>query len=270
MAVKMYQRVAVAAKPPSAVGRIVRKIALFGSHGGTLTDAPWDDPSWEKWGHASSRACYARSMDRYFDLHPRATWTRRGKDGPAYLDWLSRNTVPIYMQKRHPDVPASIEFPRRRILAEYGDPRPYFTNHAAWMIALAMTEGVSTLGLWGISYSARSEYAMQRGCCEHWLGRAAAAGIRIILPEQCTLLREPSRLYGYESHDDETGLLTTEYKEKQRFYLTGGPAQPDTRSANPPSELLGKIAEEELARPDWARNFYSRSNGKVIEGVTNG
>ena len=257
MAVKMYQRVAVAARPPSAVVRTIRKVAIFGSHGSSLTDAPWDDPSWEKWGHASSRSYYPRTMDRLFDLHPRATWTRKGKNGSAYLEWLAHNTVPLYMQKRHPDVPASIEFPRRRILAEYGDPRPYFTNHVAWMIALAMTEGVSTIGLWGINYSARSEYAMQRGCCEYWLGRAAAAGIKVILPEQCSLLGEPAGLYGYDSHDETTGKLVEGYREKQRLYLTPGSPQP----AVPPEELREKIAAEEANRPEWALRPLGKPNG---------
>ena len=53
-----------ALEAPSAIiaGRVTRtgrKIALCGSHSASLTDAPWTDPSWEFWGHASSRAWYS-------------------------------------------------------------------------------------------------------------------------------------------------------------------------------------------------------------------
>ena len=88
-------------KPSTApqVTRTVRKIALCGSHSASLEDAPWLDPSWEFWGHASSRGWYGRPMDRYFDLHPKSCWTRGGKKSAAYPQWLAQNTVPIYMQE---------------------------------------------------------------------------------------------------------------------------------------------------------------------------
>jgi hypothetical protein len=96
--------------PRPAVARTGRKIALCGSHSASAEDAPWNDPSWEFWGHASSRAWYRREMDRYFDLHVRACWTRGGKKGARYPKWLAANTVPIYMQDKYPDVPASVKY----------------------------------------------------------------------------------------------------------------------------------------------------------------
>lgn len=243
--------------PPRPAARTGRKIALCGSHSSSLKDAPWDDPSWEFWGHASSRAWYARQMDRYFDLHSPAVWTRGGKKGAAYPNWLARNTVPIFMQKKYPNVPASIEYPKGRIFLEFADARNYFTNHAAWMIALALTEGVSVIGLFGVNYSTESEYVRQRGSCEYWLGRAAGAGVRVVLPEQCTLLREPKLLYGYESHDETTGLLKDEYKQK---VWKGAdtikplvPGQPIPKG-DPPEYLREMIEQEErdYPRPEWA------------------
>lgn len=180
----------------------------------SLVDAPWEDYSWEKWGHASSRFAYKCEMDRYYDLHPPACWTRGGRKTAMYPKWLRRNTVPIYMQKEYPDVPASVEFPRGRILAEFGFPRPYFTNHVAWMVAHALTEGVDVIGLWGINYGIESEYQIQRASCEYWIGRAAERGVQIVIPEQSTLLRDPAQLYGYESHDETTGKRIPAYEVK--------------------------------------------------------
>lgn len=237
--------------------RTGRKIALCGSHSNSLADAPWDDPSWEFWGHASSRAWYARSMDRYFDLHPRSCWTRGGKKSAAYPKWLAQNTVPIYMQDRYPEVPASVRYPKGRILMEYADARGYFTNHVAWMIALALTEGgVSAIGLFGVNYGTEGEYLKQRGSCEYWLGRAAGAGVRIVLPDQCSLLREPALLYGYESHDETTGSLRDEYRVKKFKTPEITPIKPGSvvKLAEPPEHLKKAIAQEEedYPRPEWA------------------
>ena len=184
--------------------KVTRKVAIFGTHEASLKDAPWDDPSWELHGHSSGRAWYARELDCYYDLHPPAVWYRGGKKTAMYPKWLKANTVPIYMQKKYPEVPASREYPKGRILQEFGYPRPYFTNHVAWIIALALTEGVSTIGLWGIEYGIRTEYQIQRASAEYWLGRAAERGCHIVLPEQCTLLGQPKGclLYTSDAADD--------------------------------------------------------------------
>src|SRR5262245_19119092 len=124
--------------PKMPGGRIstTRKIALLGSHSASLTACPWQDPSWELWGRASARAWYKRELDRYFDLHPEACWARANRKGSTYSKWLKLNTVPIYMQDRRTDVPASVRYPKERIILEYGGARRYFKNHLAWMIAL--------------------------------------------------------------------------------------------------------------------------------------
>lgn len=256
-------------RPPSVV-RTTRKVAIFGSNTKTLTDAPWEDSSWEKWGHASSRAWYKCEMDRYFDLHPKSCWSRGGRKTAQYPKWLAKNTVPIYMQAQHPEVPASIEYPKRRILAEYGEPRPYFTNQVAWMIALALTEGVTTIGLWGIEYGIESEYVIQRSSCEYWIGRAAERGVRIILPEQCTLLAEPVGLYGYESHDLVTGKRLPEYERKE-WKPEPIPIRPGVepgKLAEPPEHLKEAIEQEliDYPRPDgWIGPLPFGGNGHAKE-----
>lgn len=252
--------------PGAPATRTVRKIALCGSHSASLEDAPWTDPSWEFWGHASSRAWYRRRMDRYFDLHPPVCWTRGGKKGDAYPNWLKRNTVPIYMQRKYPEIPASIAYPKGRILMEYGDARAYFTNHAAWMIALALTEGVTAIGLFGINYSTESEYYRQRGSAEYWLGRAAQAGVRIVLPKQCSLLADPVLLYGYESHDEETGLLKAAYKAREWPTPKIPAAGPGVKPMEFPAAIQALIEaeEREYPRPEWAmRPLPEKPNGAI-------
>ena len=202
--------------PPS---RSVRKIGLLGSHSASLVACPWTDPSWELWGHASSRPWYKREADFYFELHRRECWDAPGKKVSRYPEWLASNPVPIYMWKKHPEVPASRVYPKERILIEYGGVRRYFKNQLSWMIALAFSEGVTHLGLFGVSYQTEQERQCQRGSAEYWLGRAEERGIHLVLPDACGLLAEPAGLYGYESHDDVVGLIRRYPRLFPCFYL---------------------------------------------------
>lgn len=183
-------------QPTAGLGRL-RKIALIGS-AQSIECAPWFDPTWEIWAHATcQRDC--RRVDRYFDLHP-WKWISE-KPVPGYLAWLKTLTTPIYMQRHFAEVPASLRYPKERVMAEY--PR-YFTSHAAWMIALALSEGVTHLGFFGIHYALDEEHKKQRAGCEFWMGVAIGKGVQIVNPEGSPLLREPGWLYGYESHDGKT------------------------------------------------------------------
>lgn len=242
-------------KPSRAVSKTLRKVGLLGSYSASLKSCPWTDPSWELWGHASSRGYYARELDRYFDLHRKECWTRGGKKGATYPEWLSKNTVPIFMQDRYAEVPASIRYPKERILLEYGGLRRYFKNHLAWMIALAFSEGVSTIAIFGINYGHFSEYYQQRASAEYWLGRAEERGITILLPDECTLLQEPAGLYGYESHD-ENGKLVQAYREK--VFKNGDSIRPivpgeKVEKMAIPDEHRAQAAIEDAERPDWAK-----------------
>ena len=265
--------------PPSKPGRslssnsVVRKVAVLGAHSASLVDAPWDDPSWELHGHASSRAWFRKELDFYYDLHPQSCWSRGGRKTAHYPKWLKSNTVPIYMQRHYEEVPASIAYPKRRILQEFGEPHRYFANHVAWIIALALSEGVRVFGLWGINYGIKSEYHIQRGSCEYWIGRAEGMGARVILPEQCTLLREPRGLYGYESHDEVTGKRLPEYMEKvwtpQENIQPVEPGKPVPQKVEPTPEVAEEIRLEdvEYPRPGWSfRPLHDRTDGGLPNG----
>lgn len=258
-------RLPVLARP---TGRSVRKIGLLGSHTASLATCPWDDPTWELWGHASSRAWYRRELDRYFDIHPRACWVKNGKNQSRYTEWLRTTTVPVYMQEKHPDVPASVAYPKDRILLEFGGLRHYFKNTMAWMTALAMAEGVTHLGLWGINYGHDTEYETQRGSAEYWIGRAEERGIQVFLPTECTLLAEPAGLYGWESHD-ENGKRLPQWGERERkSHQTIRPIKPGevVKLADPPKHLMAQIEEDEALRPDWARwDIADKANGGLKE-----
>lgn len=187
-------------RPPLAGQGRARKIAFLGGAKSTLKLAPWFDPTWELWAHASCRDQCARMPDVLFDLHPPELWrdpTKKTWD-TSYHEFLKQNTVPIYMQQHYPDVPASIAYPFDQAVSQF---RPYFTNHVAWMAALALMEGVTHVGLYGCHYESDSEYGIQRGCAEYWCGVLDGRGVHLIIPRGCDLLDDPHELYGYESHE---------------------------------------------------------------------
>ena len=182
----------------SGLGRL-RKIACLGG-ARSLRYTPWHDPTWELWAHASCRHLCARDPDLLFDLHPQELWrdaTKKTWD-PKYFTWLQRNLVPIMMQDVYADVPASVRYPFETMITEF--PRGYMTNHVAYMVALALMEGVTHLAIFCCDYTSGSEYGPQRGCAEYWLGLAEGRGVQVQIAPLCDLLNKPSLLYGYESH----------------------------------------------------------------------
>jgi hypothetical protein len=189
---RRHETAPVIPQPVAGIGRL-RKVALIGA-AKTVECAPWYDPTWEIWAHSTCHP-YCRRVDRYFDLHP-WKWISE-KPVPGYLNWIKSVQTPVYMQRKFKDVPFSVRYPRERVMAEY--PR-YFTSQAAWMIALALSEGVTHLGFFGIHYSLDEEHRKQRAGCEYWMGVAIGRGVQIVNPEGSPLLREPGWLYGYESH----------------------------------------------------------------------
>ncbi len=205
---RVVEKPPVIKAPVAGLGRL-RKIALIGA-AKTVECAPWYDPTWEIWAHSTCYP-YCKRVDRYFDLHP-WKWISE-KPVPGYLEWLQTSKVPIYMQRTFQKVPASVRYPKERILAEFPS---YFTSQAAWMIALALTEGVTHLGFFGIHYALDEEHKKQRAGCEFWMGMAMARGVHVVNPPGSPLMREPNWLYGYESHTGKQHVRTTTGGKKPR------------------------------------------------------
>ena len=184
--------------PVAGLGRL-RKIACLGG-AASLKHAPWHDPTWELWAHASCRHLCQRDPDLLWDLHPPELWRDPKKKNwdPNYAKWLATNRIPIMMQDVYKDAPASMKYPFATMITEF--PRGYMTNHLAYMVALALMEGVTHIGIFGCGYETNSEYGPQRGSAEYWLGVAEGRGVQVLIPPGCDLLNKPHLLYGYESH----------------------------------------------------------------------
>lgn len=117
------------------------------------------------------------------------------------LDAYKKHPGPIYTSRAHPDYPSLVEFPLEEVINSGG--RDYFNSTVAYPIALAIHERASMIGLFGADYSFPDKHTAEkgRGCCEYWLGVAAARGIKIGIASGSSLMdvNEPSTLYGYDT-----------------------------------------------------------------------
>lgn len=197
---------------PPGLGRL-RKVAIIGT-AGTFAFAPFHDPSWEIWAHNSAIPICPR-VDRIFDLHQRHVWQAKKHWWKRdYQQFLRDCPVPVYMIDTFKDVPQSIRYPRERVLSEF---RRYFTSQTAWMVALALTEGVTHLGFYGIHYAHHDERDWQLACAEYWIGVAEGRGVQIVIPPGSPLLHN-KLLYGYESHDaNGKNVMIPKYPVSEKF-----------------------------------------------------
>jgi len=96
--------------------------------------------------------------------------------------------------------PANRLFPREPILEKYLR-RMWFSSSIAWLIPLAIEEGATDIGLWGIDLESGEEYISQFVGCVHFLDLAQHKGVNIHLPKDSGLLRDPAPYPDrYETH----------------------------------------------------------------------
>ena len=225
-----------------------RKIGIIGGAPVSLRSAPWSDGSWEFWAHASvARILPEPRIARYFDLHPENCFTEGRKHGMEnYYQFLQHLTTPVYMQGRYPEIPASVKYPLDTIREQWPDVP--FGSLTAYMVALALYEGVTHLGFWGVDYAHKSEYEEQRANAEHWVGIARGAGVQIVISKKSPLCHEPALLYAYETH---TPDLYAKRKERvRRSFSEDAPKQ----TPFDPSRLVAVTGQRELDEAAAVRN----------------
>ena len=190
-----------------------RRIAICGT-APTRAAIPWNDPTLEIWALNDMHVLNLPRADRWFDLHPfDKMYFRKGEqpvfagDVPAgffvrpqgHLEWLRKQTIPVYVQDAAQlGTPNAVTFPRERCEREIF---PTYCSSPAWMVALALLEGVTELHVYGIHLATEWEYIHQRPNFESLLTLAAARGVKVILPKGCPLMRG-SHQYGFEEDPD--------------------------------------------------------------------
>lgn len=230
-----------------------RKVAIIGSHSGSILYAPYRDPTWEMWVHSSTAQLVPKGRaDRLFDLHPRHCFQVARKNGFLdYYQYLKDSTTPVYMQEVFPEIPQSVRFPLEMIQSLW--PGVPIGSQTAAMIALALVEGVTQLGFWGVHYSQRDERGDQRLSTEHWIGIARGMGVQILIPTQSPLCHEPAELYGYESHStpEKYAAKLKQFTDNLQRGLAPTTVEPCTTPAQEAKAEAIRLATD----PEWRRQI---------------
>lgn len=126
--------------------------------------------------------------DKWFELHSEATY-------PKYQRIADRNGKKGYIEFITNEAVTQDHFPAKELLEEFG---PYFftTGQITWMLAYAISLSPETIGIWGVE--ATGEYSPQRKDIHHFVQEAHDRGIKIEIPDGCTLLDRP-KLYAFAS-----------------------------------------------------------------------
>jgi hypothetical protein len=176
------------------------KVALVGFASSTRDQVPFGNPEWAVWG-LNQLYRHIPYATRWFDIHE--NYDDHVVEGTDHVGWLKTCKIPVYMMQRKEEYPMSITYPIEVSMKYFGGFRhdgqfDYYTSSIAYMLALAIREGFKEIGLFGIDLVVGGEYFYQKPCVEFYLGWAAAAGIKLHIPEQSALLSQEHR-YGLVS-----------------------------------------------------------------------
>ena len=165
----------------------------------------------------------ARRVDRVFDMHE-VTWDKehwlehyRTWIGPyktdqqmidkAVIRWhgmqhelevVKKLGVPFYSVRTYPDMPSSVAYPIKEVVAHFDD--DYFSSSFDYAIALAIYEEYDRIDIYGCNMSASDEYVYQRPSFSYWLGIAKGLGIAFKVHGNTELMKTSRNLmYGYNT-----------------------------------------------------------------------
>jgi len=173
-----------------------KKVCLIGFAKTTRHLAPWDDTSYEFWGCNEGYVQDFPKIDRWFQIHIFESFSRaENPNDPNHFKWLQQeHPFEIYMKRKFQFAPSSVGYPLDELVMMFG--RRYFRSSFDYMIAMALAEGYTTIGVYGFEMASGTEYEYQRPSAEYWIGRAEGMGVKIELPLNANLLR--GTLYGME------------------------------------------------------------------------
>lgn len=225
------------------------------------TQTPWDRPNTDfvllnelhRWFTEVQKERREKGLSvpdyrAWFELHTDEDIGPQGKPDRPDVDqhwaWLSSQPVnpekPIYMQKVHPRVPNSVEFPLLPLYERFKARVPalqhrnvYLTSSIGMMLMWAIAQGrdanfmpdgstepYTWIGLYGIDLAGDTEYEFQRPNAEFAVGWAAGLGIAIEAPNESAILKGEC-IYGYEKPPELAGPLNRAHLQAEIDKLTG-------------------------------------------------
>lgn len=220
-------------------------------------ETPWSDSTAERWGMNSlHKVAGDKPWTRWFQLHD--IDLHHKTDKAEHIAWLRDSGLPVYLWPEHMDrwdIPNAIPYPKSEVLDRFGN---YFNNSVSWMIAVAILEGFTKIGVYGVDMAADTEYGHQRPSCEYMIGVARGLGIEVEIPVTSDLLKTPF-LYGAEDHHPHRLKMEARLKdlESQRQNMEAQIGQLQAQH----QQTLGAIADVQYWLRSWS--IPASSGGKA-------
>ena len=221
-----------------------RKIAVCGSAASSVGLAPYEDPEWEIWSCSPANKAQPR-VDVWFELHNPEVKAREGL--VEWMNWLKTQPI-VYMQRAYPGYPGAREYPLKPLLEKWG---PYlWTSQLAYMLALAIEQKPTAIGLYGVDMAANTEYNQQRLACQFFLQHILRSdGIELIVPPESDIM-EPAPFYGYSESSRQWRKF---YARKQELMgrINALKSEASKKEAEA-SHLVGALDDMEYHLAHWA------------------
>lgn len=175
-------------------------VAIIGSHPRTRGNFDFNRTDADVWVfNEALKSPWCKRADAVFQMHDPIIWrSSTNRNDPKHYEWLQNTDIPVYMQEKYEDVPASIKFPLNELIADlFGDykPIPYITSSVAYALALAVYLKYKKIEVYGVEMETNTEYGHQRIGVAFWIGIAIGRGIEIDFHSD-SILNAP--LYGYD------------------------------------------------------------------------
>jgi hypothetical protein len=179
-------------KKAAPKGQPALKIAIVGTASTSVGEAPWGDESWQIWSLGRNSANCPR-YDRWFELHTKDVLIAANALNHRF-EFLQAAGDKLMVGHQWDELPDAKMYPWQAVIGEFGR---YLTSSLSLMVALALKEGATEIGLWGVDMVCPDEYQQQRASCEYLLGIAKERGVKITIAKESPILR-PTRVYGLE------------------------------------------------------------------------
>lgn len=111
------------------------------------------------------------------------------KENAEYFRKLPGLNLPLWLKMPDSRFPEARIIPWAKLRAWAGD--FFLTSTISQMMALALYEGVTDLGIWGVDMGAGEEWKDQRAGAHHFIEVARLMGVKVHMPPESALLFVP-------------------------------------------------------------------------------
>lgn len=191
---------------PAPAGEVLlKKIAIVGTAPSSRASAPFPEPGcpfdpeeWQVWCIGLDPQKITTGWHRWYEIHDPAYLVDKAQNpdyapsNEIHVQWLAQaaaKSAHIRLKRPSSLIPGAQVMDTEAIAREWPGPfaREFRNSTIAWMMAEAIVEGATEIGLWGVDMALASEYQSQRSGVFFFLNECFKRGIRVHLPPESDL-----------------------------------------------------------------------------------